>query len=57
MQNPYSLASVGVVNKSTWPSFTIYDYDCLFNRRVSTYLNLNQVNWIYQLFKLDVCVG
>ena len=33
----------GVVNKSTWPSFTIFAYDCLFNKRVSTYLTLNQV--------------
>ena len=41
VQNPYSLASVSVVNQSKWPSFTIFAYGCLFNKRASTYLILN----------------
>ena len=57
VQNPDSLASVTLVNQSKWPSFTIFAYVYLFNKRVSTYLTHNQVIWIYQLFKLDVYVG
>ena len=43
VQKPYSLASVGVVNQSKWPSFTIYAYGYLSNKRVSAYLTHNQV--------------
>ena len=49
--------ALGVVNQSKWPSFTIYAYDYLFSKRVSIYLNPNQVIWIYQLFKQGVYVG
>ena len=57
VHNLNSLASVGVVNQSKWPSFTIFACDYLFNKRVRTYLTHNLVIWIYQLFKLDAYVG